>query len=267
MAQNNTLQERCATMVAQISAQEGWELSAETQEHYVAALLPLLSPDVSAVILATTIERYHADHQLIEALKDPNHDSHDAAWSSWAQQSVAILRNSNQAWSSDSAIATDDLVQVALSELARSIDKFRYGSRFSTWARKVIVQSVQRYIRDQQALKRSLAGRAQSIDAVSERETPIAEQSTAESSANTTALFQLITRVLSNTGDQRLAQIFYLWSVADLSTHDIGLLLELHPSRVRALLLTARTLLQQHPEIRSWLGGNDHDESDGSPPK
>ncbi len=61
--------------------------------------------------------------------------------------------------------------------------------------------------------------------------------------------------ILAEQPDQRLGHLFYLWAVEDRRSAEIGALVHLHPSRVRALLQQIRLLLRDHPAIRAWQEG------------
>jgi RNA polymerase sigma factor (sigma-70 family) len=159
------------------------------------------------------------------------------------------------AWSDDAAIDVDDLSQIARIELLRSLGSYRYASRFSTWVTQVVIRSVRCAIRDGRALKRH--GRSLSLDQPGVPDAAISVAEAPDSVSGANLLAEQIDTVLSQSADARLARIFRLWAVADLSTAEIGALVKLHPSRVRALLLQARLALRQHPEIQTW---QEHDE-------
>jgi RNA polymerase sigma factor (sigma-70 family) len=171
-------------------------------------------------------------------------------WTSWMAQVLLILRKAGLDWSSDMLFDGEDLAQIARIELVRAIASFHYASRFSTWAHQVIVRSVQRAIRDRQALKRAI--RPASLDQLPHVDASIGDAEHPESAAAARVLAERIAAVLEEQADQRLARIFHLWAVADLRVEEIGKIVHLHPSRVRALLLQARQILRDAPEIQSW---------------
>jgi RNA polymerase sigma factor (sigma-70 family) len=200
--------------------------------------------------LRKIIINYHADHALVEALRDRQHHRHEVVWTSWIAQVLPILRRAGLDWSSDLLFDSEDLAQIARAELVRAITSYHYASRFSTWAHQVIVQSVQRAIRDRHALKRAI--RPDSLDQLPRVDASIGDAEHPESAAAARVLAERIAAVLEEQADQRLAQIFHLWAVADLRVEEIGKIVHLHPSRVRALLLQARQILRDAPEIQSW---------------
>jgi RNA polymerase sigma-70 factor (ECF subfamily) len=237
-------------------------LSDDEQKSYISALLPLLSDDVSDTRLRQTLIAYHADHALVESLRARGHMQSEANWNAWSKQVIAILQRAGLLWSSDFAVDSEDLAQIAQMELIRSLASFRYNSRFSTWAYQVVVRGVQRHLRNARAQKR--AARPESLDQLpadieikqDNLENPI-------TLAEAHTLAEQIAAILTDYADQRLAQIFQLWANADLSAEEIGRRVKLSPSRVRTLLAQAREHLRQHPQIRAWLD----DDGDGADKK
>jgi len=111
---------------------------------------------------------------------------------------------------------------------------------------------VRRHIRDSRAKKR--AQRPDSLDALPDLDVVACANDEPEQQALHNILIGQISAVLIQGGDDRLAFIFHLWANDDRPAEEIGKLVHLHPSRVRALLVQARTILQQHPVILSWVG-------------
>jgi RNA polymerase sigma factor (sigma-70 family) len=243
-------QARITTMVAVLNTTLGWGLSEEQQQAYAQAVALLIRDTHFDLVLQKLIVCYHEDHELVEALRERTHLEHDRAWTEWTSQVLAILRQKGIAWSADIATDGDDLVQVALTQLAGALPSFRYASRFSTWAYSVIIQSVRRHLRDQHALKRS--SHLLSLDQHPELVTLPSPVGRPEGAAETSVLATLIDDVLARQPDQRLAQIFKLWAIEDLRPAQIGRRVHLSPSRVRVLLAQARNLLRQQPAIQTW---------------
>src|SRR5262249_17357324 len=154
-----------------------------------------INESLSEAQLRKITSYYHMDHGLVEALQDHNHQRHDAAWTIWLAQVVTILRRTSLHWSSDVSIDIDDLAQVARIELVRSLSGFHYSSRFVTWAQRVIVQSVQRAIRDSLALKRS--GRPDSLDQYPWVDATIGEAEHPEVAASARVLVEQVEAVLA----------------------------------------------------------------------
>ena len=246
---------RWSTMITALSAEHGWALSGEEVERYLLALDRLLPATCTVADLHQVCNHYHTDHRQVETLCKHDHPDHSAGWLAWLGQATEILHKAGLHWSSDSAVHCDDLVQVAQMALVVSLPNFAYRSSFTTWAYTVVVQSVRRHIRDSCAKKR--AQRPASLDAAPELAVPAAEADEPEQQAATSLLIDQIRTILIQGGDERLALIFHLWAVDDLATEVIGKRIHLHPSRVRALLVQARTLLQRHPTIRTWLADLD----------
>jgi RNA polymerase sigma factor (sigma-70 family) len=113
-----------------------------------------------------------------------------------------------------------------------------------------VQQSVRRYVRDSQAKKR--AQRPDSLDDACEIELTVGEAEHPEEYAKASALQDLITEALNAAPDKRLRRIFHLWAINDRTTEDIAAQFQLHPSRVRALLLQARRLLMAYQPLNEW---------------
>jgi RNA polymerase sigma factor (sigma-70 family) len=237
-------------MVQQLNEELGWGLSSEEQQTYSAHIDIYLSDMYTEPRLRALIICYHQDHALVQALRDNQHGAYNEAWQIWMTQVVAIVKRAGLAWSSDAAVDLDDLVQIARVEIVRSIASFQYQSRFSTWAYRVVVQSVQRYIRDSQALKRTI--HPDSLDYLPEHAAPNYHGDYLEAHVDGSLLLERIMTFLAAQPDTRLARIFHLWAVNDRSTEEIGRLIQLSPARTRALLAQARVLLRDHPDIRQW---------------
>jgi RNA polymerase sigma factor (sigma-70 family) len=227
-----------------------WGLNGETQQEYSAALLQYMSNPCSDQQLRIVALRYHQDHAQVQALLRREHANHDTAWAAWHGQVVAILRHAGLAWSDDVSVELEDLAQIARAELARALPSFRYASRFSTWAHQVITQSMQRHIRDRQALKR--AGKPTSLEQARVDRLPIRATDRPEAAAHARVLATLINDILTAQPDPRLAKIFQLWTQADMRAEQIGQHTHLSASQVRVLLARTRELLQSDPAVQAW---------------
>ncbi|MEI7768335.1 MAG: sigma-70 family RNA polymerase sigma factor [Chloroflexales bacterium] len=250
MDQGDALSAHWCVVIAALSAEYGWELNAEDVERYALALRSLLPDTCDETMLRRVCSYYHADHQLVDALRDSRHPRHSEQWKVWMDQVVEILRKAGLYWSSDSAVDSDDLAQVAQIALVASLQNFAYRSSFATWAHTVTVQSVRRHIRDSRAKKR--AQRPESLDSSPDLDAPARDEDEPEQQALNHVLINQIHTIMLQGGDKRIAFIFHLWAIDDRSTEEIGKRIHLHPSRVRALLAQARTILQQHPAIQTW---------------
>jgi RNA polymerase sigma factor (sigma-70 family) len=237
-------------MIHLLNQELGWHLDAQEQERYEANLQRHLPQQYTQEQLRKIILNYHVDHALVEALQDNQHPQYEARWTAWFAQVQPILHKARLDWSSDLLFDEDDLAQLARAELVQAIGNFHFASRFSTWATKVIVQSVQRVIRDGYALKRAI--RPDSLDQHRQVDVFIDDAEHPESAAGGHVLIKQVAVILEREADQRLAQIFRLWAVYDLRIEEIGKIMHLHPSRIRALLQQARQILREAPEIQSW---------------
>ncbi len=255
MDQGDSQLARWRVVLIALSAECGWGLSADEIERYLLSFSQLLPDSCSESELRRVCNYYHADHQIVEALRNCYHQCHSERWIAWMHHAVEILRKVGLHWSSDSAVDSDDLAQVAQVALVSALPSFTYHSSFGTWAHTVVVQSVRCHIRDSRAKKR--AQRPDSLDASPDLDILARDEDEPEQQAITSVLIDQIRAILTQRGDERLALIFHLWAVDDQSTEEIGKLIHLHPSRVRALLVHARTLLQQHPGLQTWLADID----------
>lgn len=242
-------------LITDLSAELSWNLDLAEISSYSRVLREYVSAGAGAAEVRRICIYYHQDHRLVAALMNRAHPLHCQIWAEWTQQALQMLYKAGFARIGDHAVSAEDLAQASLVELARSLPRFQFRSRLSTWAHTVVVQTARRMLRDSRAQKRprNLA----SFDQSPELDAPIpdAEQPEAEASAH--VLLDLVSAVLAHAGDDRLAYIFYLSAVDDLPSDEIGRLVHLHPSRVRALLAQARALLQQHPSLQSWLASVD----------
>lgn len=257
MEHYSNTQQRCIAMVERLNQERNWHLTAAEQQAYMTNLLLYLPKRCSNHLLQRIVCNYHADHAQVQALRQHTHMQDDRAWREWMRRTMQLLRKANLAWSSDAAIDEDDLAQMASIALMHSLEQFRYRSPFVVWASRVIVFSVQRYIRDTYACKRD--GHTVSLEELEEFETCDPTPETPETLATAQILFAQINDVLNQHPDQRLKRIFHLWAMQDQSAAQIGRIVNLSDSRVRGLMCLARDYLHKHTDIQQWCS----DEAEG----
>lgn len=241
--------DRCHQLIAQSDEQLGWSLGPSAREHYAAVLAPLLAglPEERWPVVAFN---YHTDHTIVAALRDADHPDHHSVWIRWCAQVVGVLRRSGRDWSEDGLHSIDDLAQTARIALVQALPGYRYRSRFSSWAYSVIERSTRDQLRAARAQRRS--GDTTSLDGLAEASQPSDRSAAHEQSAYARLLGERIAIVLGNHPDRRVARIFHLWAVEDRTSAEIGQIVNLHESRVRALLKMARELLRADPELQDW---------------
>lgn len=252
---------RLAETISALSAGEGWGLDAAQQARYcreLARLHPEGAPDAA---LRRIVGHYHRDHALVEALRDHRHRRHEAVWTGWMPQVVAVLRHAGLSWTGDGASDLEDLAQIACLELARSLREYRYESRFSSWAFQVIVRSVRNELRARRAQKRF--GQTAYLEDSGALELALAEDEHPESVAAARLLSTLAQSVLASQPDARLARIFQLWALEDRRVAEIGAQVGLSPARVRVLLGQIVELLRRDVQIRAWLADEELRARDG----
>jgi RNA polymerase sigma factor (sigma-70 family) len=249
--------ERCRELIAALAAERGWEISDTALQQYTAVLAPLLA-DLDDVHWHEVVGNYVLDHAHVRALRDHNHPEHNGEWKSWTTQALGVLRHAGLDWSTDAALADEDLVQEAIAELARALPSYGYRSRFTSWAYRVLVQSAQRQIRFATTQRRG--GRPDSLSQLPAEAEPGDPAPPHHHTVDARLLERLIASVLDEHPDKRLSRIFVLWAIHDQSTAEIGRLFNIHESRARALLKLARDYLRAHPQIRDWAGLDDTDD-------
>jgi RNA polymerase sigma factor (sigma-70 family) len=240
--------ERSWQLVIATDKRLGWLLTAAAQERYVVAIAPLLA-GLDADLWETVAFNYHADHGTVAALRDSGHPDHNRAWARWSSQALGMLRRQGLDWLRDGAVSAEDMAQIVLAELARALPSYGYRSRFSSWAYSVVARCAQRQVRAASAQRRSAP--VESLDMV-EVGAPPDPQPQHEQAANARILAARVSEVLAAHSDRRLATIFQLWAVEEHTSAEIGAVVRLHESRVRALLKQARELLREDPAIRLW---------------
>ncbi|WP_129633782.1 sigma-70 family RNA polymerase sigma factor [Candidatus Oscillochloris fontis] len=229
----------------------GLVTTAQMVEAYLAALQQVLEPEVGFSEFRKVCGYYHANHALVEALRDHGHPAHDDQWLFWTQRVVAILCKLRMNWSSDAAVDVDDLNQKAQFALFTSLPSFNYQSSLDTWVRSVVVNTINRYVRDSLAQKR--AQRPESLDGLPDGD--LSDEDTNDDPAQS-MLNQILVdqtrEILFEYGGQRLVLMFFWHTMKLHTTTEIAQMVNLHPSRVRALLKDARQMLRDHPLMRAW---------------
>ncbi|PDW03007.1 RNA polymerase sigma factor [Candidatus Viridilinea mediisalina] len=244
----------CRHIVRHCDQQYAWGLDAITCEYYVRTLTPLMrvvAPERRAMLVV----HYHLDHRIVAALRDVNHPAHHDLWAQWSRKVLAVLRRSGLDWSHDSSIELDDLVQVALGELAQALPNYRYQSRFLSWAYSVIVRTAHRHLRTFNT--RHHVGSHVSLERLEEAPPTEALKPHHEETTHARLLAARVHALLAAHNDARLLPIFRLWALEQYTSAEIGALVDLHESRVRALLNMARTVLREDPSIQQWRAASD----------
>lgn len=241
--------ERCRWLIVHLDEQFGWSLGPAAREDYAAALTPLLEGLAEEAWAAVAVN-YHSDHTIVAALRDSEHPEHHDAWRRWCAQVIGVLRRSGRDWATDGVLSIDDLAQTARIALVQALPSYRYRSRFSSWAYSVIERSARDQLRAARALRRS--GDTTSLEGLAETSQPTDFSVAHEQSAYVQLLAERIAVILGDQADRRLAHIFHLWAIEDRTSAEIGMIVNLHASRVRALLKLARELLGADPELQEW---------------
>lgn len=255
MRQWDEAQLRCLDTIERLNDEQVWKLDRATQIRYALGLRPALEHVSAGPLLRTIVANYHADHATVEALLNSDHPRHQEAWQLWARQVALVLHSTRLHWSHDIAVDADDLAQVALAEVARSLGSYGYRSKLSTWIFRVVVLSARRQGRSQRAAKR--AARLASLQQFPQLDVPVAPERQPEAEVRARLLVAQCLAILADHPDKRLAAIFRLWAAEERRVEEIGALYRLHPSRVGALLREIRRLLQAHPDLQGWQAGSD----------
>lgn len=257
MVERERLGTRCNECVIALSQRYGWGLSSEQIDTYVEQILLRVPSSSLERQMELVVGYFHADHQRVADLRAPEGPLNADAWA-WVEREIARVAHLNGlSWSRDPVVELSDLVQTVNAEVVRSLDDFHYESKLSTWIQGVTVRRLRRFHRDSLAAKRAV--RPEPLEAASEQ--PV-EWAQSEQPLLASALVAEIERVLGATGDKRYAWIFLMRVLGDLSSKEIGAQLNLHPSRVRALLKIARDLLRADPRLRGWGEEEQPDDSD-----
>lgn len=238
---------RCRAVVIALNQQEEWGLMVQQIDAYVEQIVEQVPPDVLAAHPATIARHFHADHELVRALRDQRSAKHPSAMSWAAGEITKAIRSKNLVWSNDQSVELADLVQVAQAELARSIGNYHYRSSLRTWLHSLTIRRIRRFHRDNAAVKR--AAELKPLEDASAQPFLL---SSFEQEVMASLLEAEVQRVLTTQGSERHGQIFRLRVIDGLSAEQVGKQVKLHPSRVRTLLRHCYELLQQDPGLRSW---------------
>lgn len=247
MADQESLSARCRERVATLSRHHGWELSDEQIERYVAQIVQHVPARSLERQMDLVVGFYHTDHQRVADLHTPTSAGYNDAWDWVANEIARVAKMNGLSWSRDPIVELSDLVQTVQVEVLRSLPGYRFESRLSTWLHGVTVRRLRRLHRDNAAAKRAV--RPEALEAAIGRPSELGQD---EQMLSARMLADEIKRVLAVTGDKRYATIFLLREVGDLSSEEIAAQFRLHPSRIRALLKTARELLCLDASMRDW---------------
>ena len=247
----------CTRIVEALNVERDWHLTLAKEAAYVTAVAPL-AEIAGESTLQHLVENYHQDHVLVQALQDVSHPQHDAAWATVRANILPVLRYAGLAQSAHPSVDLEDIAQVALDELMKSVGTFRFESRFSTWSYMVVIRRGRRLLRDLAASKRS--GTSVPLEYAEAIAASSSSATDPEMVAAGRELSDLINAVLAEAGGPRLAHIFQLWFEEDLRLVDIGRQVGLGVARVSALLEQARQILRAHPDIQAW----NHDRNEAS---
>ncbi|NTW02897.1 MAG: sigma-70 family RNA polymerase sigma factor [Oscillochloris sp.] len=242
--------QRCTEVIAQLAQKEGWGLSPADVEKLAEFAYQYVQPSFTETHLQKLILTIQRDRATVEALHHYADARHQSEWKSWMGQAQAILQSKNLYWARDTAVDIDDLTQIALLELTRSLPTFRYQSRFSTWAYQVIIGGVRRHLRDMAARKRN-GDIDPSVDPEMV-EIALGVHDLPETHTWASMLSEAVYRELAAALGQRNADIFSLWACHDLSAEMIGQRFGLSTTRVHALLKQAREYLRNCASIQAW---------------
>lgn len=241
---------RCAVLARSLAAEEGWALDPGQFDLLVALAVTYLPARCADAHIRTVLKNIRHDSPVVEALRQQGAPGHVEEWSNWMRQVQAILRHAGLNWTRDSAVDCDDLAQVALLELARSLPGYRYASRFSTWAYQVITRAVQRHLRDLAAKKR--AGEIDRAVDLNSLALLAGEADQPEQQASGRFLTMLVEDELLAAFGRRNTVVFHLWARDDLSAEMISRRIGLSTARIYAIIALAREHLQARATIKQW---------------
>jgi RNA polymerase sigma factor (sigma-70 family) len=254
MSEQDDLGPRCRAVILMLNLRERWGLTDEEIDTYVEQI----TDQVPHAILATSLEivasHFHADHKLVAALRNEQNPDHGAVWKKITSDITRIIRFKNLDRSPDRAVELTDVIQVAQVELARAIGNYHYKSSLRTWLQSVTIQRLRRYHRDNSAAKRS--AQLEPLEDATEQ----VEGESIEPQIMASELEAEIQRKLSAQQGERVARIFHMRMIDELSAQEVGERVNLHPSRVRTLLRLALELLKNDADIRSWNSEEDADD-------
>lgn len=257
MQEDGTLQQ-CLRLVARLNDENLWALSPEAVITYATRITAISSDadPLSDERLCLRISNYHRDHALVEALCDGNHPNHATVWMEWTQQTLRFLFIKVIGELPDTAVSLDDLTQDSLNDLWLGLPRFRYDSRFQTWAYTIISNRVSRYFRDTTAGKRVRLSSNVSLDKILEDSgdtfidvhTPSLDEIVLNKE-----LDALLEEIFAQHPDERLKRIFDLWLHQEQTLRAIGEHMHLSASRVYVLLKQALDYLHNNASLRDWV--------------
>ncbi len=237
---------RYRALVAELNITQQLGLDTNTQAAYAAALLSHYQPHTSDQQLLSQLRYYHEEHGRVAALADSAHPHHEAEWREITDYSMRIIHARQLVRQHQLLLTDEDLLQIAIEALTRSLASYHYHARFTTWLYNIVTRSAHKANRDQQAGKR--AGKPASLDAHPTWDQPDRVPHQAATLAHAHELAQLVHAALGH--DQRLLTIFWLrhngWKLVE-----IGQRVQLSTSQVDVLLGKARMLVQQQPGLRA----------------
>lgn len=238
---------RYRRLIAELNSAQQLGLDPDTQTAYAAALLPHYQPHASDQQLQCQLRYYHEEHGRVAALADSDHPDHAAEWHEVMDYSMRIIHCRQLVRRYQLLLTDEDLLQIAMEALARSLASYHYYARFTTWLHNIVTRSARKANRDQQASKRD--GNPASLDAhLGWDHQPDRGYDQAATLIHAHELAQLVHAALGH--DQRLRTIFWLrhngWKLAE-----IGQRVRLSSSQVDVLLGKARRLVQQQPGVRA----------------
>lgn len=247
MFEPETLVVRCRQCIHDRNQDQGWGLSNEQIDIYVEQIVGQVPAHSLERQMAQIVGYFHNDHRRVADLHDPSSANHAASWK-WVTTEIArAAQIKGLSWSRDPMVDLDDLVQTVQTEVVRSLPGYHFESLLSTWLHGLTVRRLRRFHRDNSAAKRAV--RPESLEAAIEQGVDVTQN---DQMLLASVLWAEIKRVLAPFGDERYANIFLMRVVGDFSSEEIGARLQLHPSRVRALLRIGRDLLRSSPSLRSW---------------
>lgn len=249
---------RCLGLVGLLDAEHGWGLTQQMRKRYAEQIIIYCTDSAGRTDaqLSSTLQYYHKEHELVEALRDPAHPDHADRWDEWTRQCLRILaaKIAGAQLSDAGAVSLEDLAQEANLDLWRGLARFSYQSSFHTWAFTVIAHCVARHYRALLTQKRGALAPAQSLDSMLAVGDTFQDQAmpSLDALARGTILAATIAHILSQHPDQRLPIIFQLWANEEQTLRTIGEQLHLSPARVHALLKQAIALLQKELALQGW---------------
>lgn len=246
--------QHCLTLVEQENVAYAWELSMLQQQQY-AAFLGRCRSSAKDSELCTILQNYHANHSEVDILLDAAHPDYNAAWvRMYSQVQQIVQAKVPHMLRYEVGGSIDDVIQVAVQEVLRSLPGFHYESTLQTWLFIVVSRSTMRYWRWLKSSKRAVMQNAESIDAITIADEDITDkQPQPETIVLEQRLLDLITQILQAQHDSRLCQIFMLSVIQQQSLREIGQGFSLSPARILALLRQAIAVLQNDESIQVWF--------------